>query len=175
MPLTLQVSGHEVAVHEVDRAADTDVQDVIDACGTGILAALSPRPAARDVHLVRLAVPPDGDPASKEVHAVRLDGRAVGVIEGLRHHPRSGDCTVRVFAIIPEARRRGIGTAVADAMIDLLRRQGVTELHVWFDPDEADGGGPSARRFLAHLGFEPPRPAPAGAGDPRLLAARRSI
>ena len=57
---------------------------------------------------------------------------------------------LQMVAVHPDARRRGVGTAVCRAALDRLRHRGVSVVHV------GTGGDPfhaSARRLYESLGF----------------------
>lgn len=76
------------------------------------------------------------------------DGSPLGYV-GWQVNP-DGSGRLQMVAVHPDARRRGVGTAVCRAALDRLTQRGVTVVHV------GTGGDPfhaSARRLYESLGF----------------------
>ena len=76
------------------------------------------------------------------------DGRPRGYVGWQVNADGSG--RLQMVAVHPDARRRGVGTALCRAALDRLRQRGVTVVHV------GTGGDPfhaSARRLYESLGF----------------------
>lgn len=76
------------------------------------------------------------------------DGSLLGYV-GWQVNP-DGSGRLQMVAVHPDARRRGVGTAVCRAALDRLTQRGVTVVHV------GTGGDPfhaSARRLYESLGF----------------------
>ena len=79
-----------------------------------------------------------------------LDGLAVGVgtVGRIYVHPPDYDAFWGTINVVPEARRRGVGTALLAANARVAAAAGKTHLHV---PTMADR--PDAIAFLTHRGF----------------------
>lgn len=82
--------------------------------------------------------------ADPRLHMVvaRVDGQIVGMITGLHHiHPdKPPQMWVNELGVATHVRRRGIATALMQALTDHARSLGCTEIWVVADPtDEAEG------------------------------------
>jgi len=84
-----------------------------------------------------LVATPDGD-----------DTRIVGY-SGLMVLPGAPDADVQTIAVLPEARRSGLGRALMGQMIAEARRRGVREVFL-----EVRADNPGAQSLYASLGFE---------------------
>ncbi|MEM0963368.1 MAG: GNAT family N-acetyltransferase [Bacteroidota bacterium] len=100
-----------------------------------------------------------GEPAGV-VLAAETDSRLVGLGVGvLWTVPAAVRGSLRLLAVAPEARRRGIGAALVDALADALRQRGATALRVaeaapnYLTPG-VDVRYAAAPEFLEALGFE---------------------
>jgi GNAT superfamily N-acetyltransferase len=79
-----------------------------------------------------------------------LDGEHVGVgVAAEQGDLRSADVAVAFLGVVPEHRRRGVGSALYRALSDHARGIGKGRLQVDLWEDEGD-----ALRFLSHRGFE---------------------
>ena len=84
-----------------------------------------------------LVATPDGD-----------DTRIVGY-SGLMALPGAPDADVQTIAVLPDARRAGLGRALMGQMIAEARRRGVREVFL-----EVRADNPGAQRLYESLGFE---------------------
>ena len=97
-----------------------------------------------------LVYPGDDDADSLHVGAFEQE-RLLGVASLLRQSPeaqppRGGDWRLRGMAVVPEARRRGVGAALLAACEEHARRHGGTRL--WFNARV------DAMAFYAALGYQ---------------------
>ncbi|MDY0892614.1 ribosomal protein S18-alanine N-acetyltransferase [Frigoribacterium sp. CFBP9030] len=69
---------------------------------------------------------------------------------GLLALPGAPDADVQTIAVVPGARRHGLGRTLMTAMIDEARRRRVREVFL-----EVRADNPGAQRLYASLGFEP--------------------
>ena len=77
--------------------------------------------------------------------AARKDGRLVGVLGCELHH---GSCRLVHFAVDPDVRRHGIGSALVAAAVDWAKKGNAVS--VWVD---SLGGLAAANALFPHLGF----------------------
>ncbi len=78
------------------------------------------------------------------------DGLDVGVVRGARDEARVETAWLISMWVAPEARRRGVGGVLVDAVIEWARSNGVTRLLL----DVADNNAPAIELY-ARKGFEP--------------------
>lgn len=104
-----------------------------------------------------LALEPGG------VFVAEIDGRPVGTASAVRHDDRLG--WIGMVLVHPDARRRGIGSALMNRAIDALRRRGTDCIKL----DATDQGRP----VYLKLGFRDERPIVRYAGEIRTPEAPR--
>ena len=85
----------------------------------------------------------------------RRRSEVVGIASMILFRRENRDLAYAEVRVLPEHRRRGVGTAIAEATAEVARQAGRTVLtgedEVWERPGFVDTGGPFARR----LGFTP--------------------
>ncbi|MEX2549223.1 MAG: GNAT family N-acetyltransferase [Nitriliruptoraceae bacterium] len=115
-----------------------------------------------------VTAPADADPATTQVIASRADvviGAAFGLLQVDEGH-------VLDIAVVPEQRRRGVGTALMVALDAALRARGAAALTL-----EVRTGNLGAQGLYRHLGFtvEGRRPGYYPDGEDALLMWRRAV
>ncbi len=75
----------------------------------------------------------------RRVLAVRLDGRIVGVATTQTHADEDSDTSWVTVAVLPEVRRRGVGTTLADRVEQLARAAGRTKAIAYVPGREGPG------------------------------------
>jgi ribosomal protein S18 acetylase RimI-like enzyme len=108
------------------------------------------------------------------------DHRPLGLLLGFRSADRAAEAVIRLVAVDPEFRRRGIGRDLVERFADQLGATGATVVSATCRPDDR-----IALAFFGALGFEPqagPGSSPIfgvpafadwdGAGEDRVLLAR---
>lgn len=79
---------------------------------------------------------------------------AIGVLIHQRHFPNAAE--IHLFAVDPAWHRRGVGTALLDALESVLRADGVSLLQVkTLGPSHPDEGYTRTRKFYRAVGFQP--------------------
>ena len=80
--------------------------------------------------------------------------RPVGVLLAARHFPESAE--IYLMAVEPDMHRRGIGSALIEALEADLVADGVDLLQVkTLGPSQADASYDRTRRFYSRMGFRP--------------------
>ncbi|MEU9402122.1 GNAT family N-acetyltransferase [Streptomyces sp. NPDC048242] len=177
----VDVPGERVLVREVRPRDEGPLLRLFEECEDWFLAATGLPSGPGDVQSLFYALPPGADPEAKALLVVERNGEVAGVIDAVRDHPERGAVAVGLFLLAPWARGRGLGRAVAEA---LLPRFGEPPLVTATVPP----GWVPGERFLTRLGFTldgPPEgtassgtasagAAGRGAGAPRRAVLRRA-
>jgi RimJ/RimL family protein N-acetyltransferase len=77
---------------------------------------------------------------------VREDGRAVGTVQATV----TENVAVLAWVLAPRAQGRGLATAAARAVMDLLRGEGITDFRAYIHPDHA-----ASQAVARRLGLHP--------------------
>jgi GNAT superfamily N-acetyltransferase len=90
-------------------------------------------------------------PRENRCLVARRRGEVVGIASIILFRRENRDLAQVEVHVLPEHRRQGVGTAIAEAAADVARRAGRTVLsgedEVWERPGFVDTGGPFARRL----------------------------
>lgn len=159
----LEWEGEPVVVREPGPGDEAALLALFEECEDWFVAATGLPSAPGDVQSLFYALPEGAAPQDKVVLLVEWAGVVAGVVDAVRDHPEPGAVAVGMFLLAPEARRRGLGRAVAGAL--LARAGGVTRVTATVPPGWAPG-----ERFLERSGFvlEDPGTTPAaGVGNRR--------
>ncbi|MFI6346864.1 GNAT family N-acetyltransferase [Streptomyces sp. NPDC050560] len=125
---------------------------LFEECAEWFEAATGLPPGPGDVQSLCYALPEGAAAEAKRlwvVEAVRGGGGLLGVVDAVVGHPGPGGVAVGLFLLAPRARRVGLGSAVAGALLERARERGVCRVTATVP----EGWVPGAR-FLAAVGFE---------------------
>lgn len=100
-----------------------------------------------DVQSLFYSAPPGRDPADKSLLVLVEAGEVRALVDAFVGYPDAGQCAVGLFLVHPKHRRRGLGTAVARALLSECRSTGIT--HVTATLPTA---WPSGQAFAESLG-----------------------
>jgi GNAT superfamily N-acetyltransferase len=159
MDMTLQIGPAAVAVRDLEPADEAAVLDVFTAAEDWFVAETGQPSAPGDVQSSFYSLPEGAALDDKVLLVIEADGEVVGYIDAVLHYPHPTSIRIGTFLIRPEARRRGIGRAVAEALSAAAGKDGFAQISTHVAP----GWGPG-RQFLAALGYEfsdPRLPGPA--------------
>ena len=94
------------------------------------------------------------DIETMETFIAESRGRRAGFLTLRAHNPRSAE--IRVMGVLPDLHRRGIGRALADHAVKVLRQRSVEFLQVkTLGPSRESEEYARTRRFYESLGFVP--------------------
>ncbi|MDF3301939.1 GNAT family N-acetyltransferase [Streptomyces tropicalis] len=169
----VDVPGERVLVREPEPADEGALLTLFEECEDWFEAATGLPSAPGDVQSLYYALPEGAGPQDKVLLVVERDGVVAGVVDAVCDHPVPGAVAVGLFLLAPWARGRGLGRAVAEAL--LARAEGVTRVTASVPPGWRPG-----ERFLERLGFTLHAPSDLGprSGNrrpgPRETAPRRA-
>ncbi|MFF4395713.1 GNAT family N-acetyltransferase [Streptomyces sp. NPDC001480] len=142
----LDVPGERVVVREPVPADEAPLLALFEACEDWFVAATGLPSAPGDVQSLFYALPEGARPEDKVLLVVERGGVVTGLVDAVRDHPEPGAVSVGMFLLAPWARGRGLGRAVAGAL--LARAEGVSRVRATVPPGWRPG-----ERFLEGLGF----------------------
>ncbi|MEV7156816.1 GNAT family N-acetyltransferase [Streptomyces misionensis] len=168
----IDVPGERVLVRELGPADEAPLLRLFEECEDWFTAATGLPSAPGDVQSLFYALPEGAHPDDKVLLVLERDGVVAGVVDAVRDHPRPGAVAVGLFLLAPWARGRGLGRALAEAL--LSRAGDAAEVTATVPPGWRPG-----ERFLERLGFAlDPEPRPTGANrrtGPREGSVRRAV
>jgi GNAT superfamily N-acetyltransferase len=173
-PIT--VAGRHLALRELAPADEAPVLELLAACEDYLVSATGLPAAPGDVQSLYYGLP-DGAAEDDKVPLVAVEGeRVIALIGAVRRYPGPADCSVGLFLVAPAARRQGIGTAVAAALLDEARAAQAERVTA-----STPAGREPGAAFLRARGFTLTEPAAPGAtvgnrsAGPRERPAIRAI
>jgi Acetyltransferases, including N-acetylases of ribosomal proteins len=147
MAFELHVGRH--LVREAEPADEPALQELFQACADYFEAATGLPPGPGDVQSLCYSLPEGADWADKHILVITApDGEAVGLVDAVLRHPDPASCAIGLFLLHPAARRQGLGTAVADALLAHAAALGVTRVTA-----SVPRGWLPGERFLAARSF----------------------
>ena len=149
MDITLQTGPTAVTVRDLEPDDEAAVLAVFTAAEDWFLAETGQPSAPGDVQSSFYALPDGAAFEDKVLLVIEADGEVVGYVDAVLHHPHSTSIGIGTFLIRPEARRRGIGRAVAQALSAAAGKDGFTQISTHVAP-----GWEPGREFLDALGYE---------------------
>ena len=168
----IDVPGERVLVRELGPADEAPLLRLFEECEDWFTAATGLPSAPGDVQSLFYALPEGAHPDDKVLLVLERDEVVAGVVDAVRDHPRPGAVAVGLFLLAPWARGRGLGRALAEAL--LSRAGDAAEVTATVPPGWRPG-----ERFLERLGFAlDPEPRPTGANrrtGPREGGVRRAV
>lgn len=115
--LGLEWEGDPVALREPGPGDEAALLALFEECEDWFVAATGLPSAPGDVQSLFYALPEGAAPQDKVVLLVEWAGSVAGVVDAVRDHPEPGAVAVGMFLLAPGARRRGLGRAVAGALL----------------------------------------------------------
>jgi GNAT superfamily N-acetyltransferase len=122
------------------------VLSLFAACEDWFVAATGQPSGPGDVQSMYYALPPGCDPDRKRLLVVEAEGEVIGLVDAVLGHPDPETCAVGCYLLAPRWRRRGIGGAVAAALLSAV--PDVRRVTATLAPDWAPGAA-----FLRATGF----------------------
>ncbi|MFF8589898.1 GNAT family N-acetyltransferase [Streptomyces sp. NPDC015220] len=144
--LSVDVPGERVVVREPGPRDEGPLLTLFEECEDWFVAATGLPSGPGDVQSLFYALPEGADPDAKTLWVVERDGLVAGLVDAVRDHPEPGAVAVGLFLLAPWARGRGLGRAVAEAL--LARAGGVTRVTATVPCGWRSGEG-----FVERLGF----------------------
>ncbi|MFF7383765.1 GNAT family N-acetyltransferase [Streptomyces griseoluteus] len=147
---TVELPGQRVLLREPGPADEAALLRLFEECEDWFTAATGLPSAPGDVQSLYYALPEGADPGAKVLLLVERDGEVAGLVDAVREWPAPGAVAVGLFLLAPWARGRGLGRAVAQALLE----RGASRVTA-----TVPAGWRAGERFLERLGFalEPPR------------------
>jgi GNAT superfamily N-acetyltransferase len=106
--------GVPVTVREqVEPDDQAGLLELFDACAEWFIDAFGHPSGPGDVQSLFYALPEGSTFEDKRLFVVHDAARVIGLVDAVLRHPDSRSCSVGVFLVHPEYRRRGLGTAIA--------------------------------------------------------------
>jgi GNAT superfamily N-acetyltransferase len=141
---------HEVAtvLRDLEPEDEPAVLALFNECRDWFEFATGQPAGSGDVQGLYYALPSGCDFTQKALLVADSGGRITALVDLILRYPAIGDCTVGAFLVAPEYRRRHLGTALARALFEEARKQGVRRVHT-----TVTAGWQSGARFLDALGF----------------------
>ncbi|HZF90576.1 GNAT family N-acetyltransferase [Streptomyces sp.] len=93
------------------------VLELFAACEDWFVAATGQPSGPGDVQSMYYALPPGCAPERKRLLVLEAEGRVTGLVDAVLGHPDPQSCAVGCWLLAPHWRRRGIGGAVARALL----------------------------------------------------------
>lgn len=134
---------------QVDPEDEPGLVALFQACEEWFVEAHGLPSGPGDVQSLFYSLPEGTEPDDKRLFVVQDDSGIVGLVDVVTRHPLADACTVGLFLIHPDVRRRGLGTAVTRELCNEARMAGVTRIVA-----SGTEGIPSSDAFLRSLGFE---------------------
>jgi GNAT superfamily N-acetyltransferase len=152
-----------VTVRGLEPADERAVLEVFTAAEDWFVAETGEPSAPGDVQSSFYALPEGAAFDDKVLLVIEIEGAVAGYIDAVLHYPHPTAVAVGTFLLRPEARRRGVGRAVAETLSALTAAAGFTQVSTHVAEDWEPG-----HRFLGALGytFSTPRYAAAGTHKP---------
>ncbi|MFE9423278.1 GNAT family N-acetyltransferase [Kitasatospora sp. NPDC006697] len=169
MLLEVDSGGRRLRIRDLDPADEAGVLELFEACEDWFGYAHGQPAMPGDVQSLYYGLPEGAEFENKAILVLEAGGRIVGLVDAVREYPERGACSVGMFLIHPDCRRRGVGRAVASALIDSLTAEGCTEVVA----SVAEGWRPGAQ-FLGGLGFVLEAPGEAAHGNRNLGPGERA-
>ncbi|MFS4110116.1 GNAT family N-acetyltransferase [Streptomyces sp. PD-S100-1] len=142
----IDVPGERVVVRAPGERDEGPLLTLFEECEDWFVAATGLPSGPGDVQSLFYSLPEGVDPDAKSLWVVERDGVVTGLVDVVRDHPEPGSVAVGLFLLAPWARGRGLGRAVAEAL--LARAQGVTRVTA-----TVPSGWRPGERFAERLGF----------------------
>ncbi|MFF7975428.1 GNAT family N-acetyltransferase [Streptomyces sp. NPDC007905] len=158
----IDVPGERVVVREPGPADEVPLLTLFEECEDWFVAATGLPSGPGDVQSLFYSLPEGASLEDKVLLVLERDGVVAGLVDAVRDHPEPGAVAVGLYLLAPWARGRGLGRALAEA---LLTRAGQVSLVTATVP----AGWRSGERFLERLGFtlHAPAPTPSQVGNRR--------
>lgn len=149
MDLTVSTDGGDVRIRAFEPADEQGVIHLFRDCVDWFEAATGGPSASGDVQSLFYSLPDGASPAGKHVLVIAGAGdEVIGLVEAVTGHPGPDGCAVGMFLIGPSHRRRGLGRAAAQALLDQAAGTGIATVTA----TNAVGWSAGAE-FLHELGF----------------------
>ncbi|MCF3133719.1 GNAT family N-acetyltransferase [Streptomyces olivochromogenes] len=142
----IDVPGGRALVREPGPADEAALLTLFEDCEDWFLAATGLPSGPGDVQSLFYALPAGAEPEDKTLLLVEVAGNVVGLVDAVRNHPAPGAVSVGLFLLAPYARGKGLGRALAGAL--LSRAPDLTLVTATVPPAWRPG-----ERFLELLGF----------------------
>ncbi|MFI2639602.1 GNAT family N-acetyltransferase [Streptomyces sp. NPDC018610] len=144
--MLIDVPGERVVVREPRPSDEGPLLTLFEECEDWFVAATGLPSGPGDVQSLFYSLPEGADPGAKSLWVVERGGVVTGLVDAVRDHPVPGAVAVGLFLLAPWARGRGLGRAVAEAL--LARAEGVTRVTA-----TVPYGWRPGERFAERLGF----------------------
>ncbi|MGK3208656.1 N-acetyltransferase family protein [Amycolatopsis sp. MEPSY49] len=148
MRFDLRAGDTAVVVRDLSAEDEDAVLDVFTASEDWFVAETGQPSAPGDVQSLFYALPEGSAFEDKLLLVVEANGAVVGLVDAVLGYPRNGSIGVGTFLIRSEFRRRGIGGAVAQALLDAAADAGYVRIGTHVAPGWEPGRG-----FLEAAGF----------------------
>jgi GNAT superfamily N-acetyltransferase len=147
MEFELPSSRH--TVRDVLPADEPELIRLFDACEDYFAAATGLPAGPGDVQSLFYSLPDGADVRDKQVLVVEApSGELVGLVDLVLHYPDPDACAVGLFLLRPDARRHGLGSALAAALLQRAADGGVRRITA-----TVPEGWEPGRAFLAARSF----------------------
>ncbi|WP_405556457.1 GNAT family N-acetyltransferase [Streptomyces sp. NBC_01171] len=141
---TVELPGERVLLREPGPADEAALLRLFEECEDWFTAATGLPSAPGDVQSLYYALPEGADPGDKVLLLVERNGEVAGLVDAVRDWPEAGAVAVGLFLLAPWARGRGLGRAVAEALLE----RGASRVTA-----TVPAGWKAGERFLERLGF----------------------
>lgn len=140
--------GPIVVREQIEPEDEAGLLELFDQCNDYFEVATGGPSAPGDVQSLFYALPDGASYDDKRLFTVRDGERIIGLVDAVMRYPTVTSCAIGMFLIAPSHRHQGIGTAVADVLIDELRQIAIDNVTA-----SADDRLPESVEFLTSLGF----------------------
>jgi GNAT superfamily N-acetyltransferase len=138
--------GGRLFVREPGPDDEAGLLGLFEACEDWFVAATGLPSGPGDVQSLFYSLPQGASPDDKVLLVVERGGAVLGLVDAVRGFPASGAVSVGLFLLAPSVRGRGLGRALAEAL--LARAEGVSLVRA-----TVPSGWRPGERFLERLGF----------------------
>lgn len=153
-------------LHDLEPSDEPAVLALFEECVDWFEFATGQPAGPGDVQSLYYAVPAGADFSQKSLLVAETEGRISALVDLVQQYPTADEWTIGAFLVAPKFRRQRLGTALAQALGEEARAQGVRRIHA-----TVTAGWDSGIRFLESLGFSID-PAAARPGGNRNLGHR---
>lgn len=124
----IMVPGHRVMLREFQPDDEGRVLELMKASEDYFVSATGMPAAPGDVQSLYYSLPEGAELEDKLLLIALYEERTVAVIDLVLHHPGPADCSVGLFLVHPDVRRRGIGTALCTALLSQARSEQIRRI-----------------------------------------------
>lgn len=144
----IMVPGHPLMIRELQPDDEGQVLELMTASEDYFVSTTGMPAAPGDVQSLYYSLPEGAEWEDKLLLVALHEERVVAVIDVILRHPGPTDCSVGLFLVHPDVRRRGIGTALCAALLAQARSEQVTRITATTPTGWEPGEG-----FLSEMGF----------------------